>query len=197
MSMTALTQVKLLKILESATQAALPDLPFVAQSIELKHYSAGAVVFDQGTEHPFLYGLTSGLIKLVYVDVNGKEWIKSFIPEGGFFASLSALQAKGIASFSAIAIEPTTLERLDYRVLLALAQKHLGWAEVALNLTLTYAAKKEERERELLTLTPEERYVAFCERSDQLIKRIPQKDLARHLGVTPVGLNRIIQRLKK
>jgi CRP-like cAMP-binding protein len=194
--MTALTQVKLQTMLASATQSALPDMPFVAQNIQTKIYAVGEAVFEQGIEHPYLYGMMTGLIKLMYLDKNGKEWIKSFVPEGGFFASLSALQSKGMTSFSAVVLEPSTLERLDYRVLRGLAQTSTAWAEVALNLTLTYAAKKEERERELLTLTPEERYIEFSQRSADLLPRLPQKDLARHLGVTPVGLNRIIQRLK-
>ncbi len=194
--MSALTQVKLQSILAGATPSALPDLPLVAKNIQPKTYAAGDPIFEQGTEHPYLYGVITGLIKLIYLDRNGKEWIKSFVPESGFFASLSALQSKGMTSFSAVALEPSTLERLDYRVLLDQAKQSSAWAEVALNLTLTYAAKKEERERELLTLSPQQRYIAFCQRSPQLVHRIPQKDLARHLGVTPVGLNRIIQRLK-
>lgn len=195
--MTALTQVKLQTMLASAASSALTDMPFVAQNIQTKTYAAGETIFEQGTEHPYLYGMMKGLIKLMYLDKNGTEWIKSFVPEGGFFASLSALQSAGITSFSAVAIEPSTLERMDYRVLKGLAQTSTAWAEIALNLTLTYAAKKEERERELLTLTPEERYIEFAQRSVDLLPRVPQKDLARHLGVTPVGLNRIIQRLKK
>jgi CRP-like cAMP-binding protein len=194
--MTALTQVKLQAMLAGATMQVLPDMQHVAQKIQVKTYVAGEIVFEQGSAHPYVYGITSGLIKLMYLDKNGTEWIKSFVPEGGFFASLSALQSAGYTSFSAVALEASTLERLDYSVLLGLAKTNLAWSEVALNLTLTYAAKKEERERELLTLTPQERYVEFKERSRHLLPRIPQKDLARHLGVTPVGLNRIIQRLK-
>jgi CRP-like cAMP-binding protein len=195
--MTLLTQVKLQAMLASASQSALPDMPFVTQNIKTKIYTAGDTVFEQGTEHPYLYGIATGLIKLIYLDRNGKEWIKSFVPECGFFASLSALQSAGVTSFSAVALESSMLERLDYRVLRELAQSSTAWAEVALNLTLTYAAKKEERERELLTLTPEERYVEFSKRFTHLLPRLPQKDLARHLGITPVGLNRIIQRLKR
>jgi CRP-like cAMP-binding protein len=194
--MAALTQVKLQVMLAGATAQDLSDFPYVVQNIQAKSYTAGEVVFEQGTAHPYVYGVSSGLIKLMYLEKNGTEWIKSFVPEGGFFASLPALQSAGITSFSAVALEASKLERLDYRVLLRLAKTSLAWAEVAFNLTLTYAAKKEERERELLTLTPQERYIKFKERSAHLMPRIPQKDLARHLGVTPVGLNRIIQRLK-
>lgn len=53
------------------------------------------------------------------------------------------------------------------------------------------------RERELLTLAPRDRYLQFHQDRPGLEGRIPQKDLARYLGVTPVGLNRIIGRLRR
>ena len=58
-----------------------------------------------------------------------------------------------------------------------------------------YGARKEKRERELLTLSPEERYRSFSHEYPMLSSRIPQKDIARYLGVTPVGLCRIKKRL--
>jgi CRP-like cAMP-binding protein len=196
-AMNALTQVNLKTILASATQEPLPDLELIAQEIQAKTYFAGETIFEQGRPHPYVYGISKGLIKLMYLDSDGNEWIKSFVPEGGFFASLSALQIQGNTSFKAVALERASLERLDYRTLLAVAKKSTAWAEVALNLTLAYAAKKEQRERELLTLNSEQRYLEFCQRSGHLLSRIPQKDLARHLGLTPVVLNRIVQRVKQ
>ena len=71
-----------------------------------------------------------------------------------------------------------------------------AWSRAVGTLTMTYAARKEQRERELLTLSAEERFIAFQRQHASLIERIPQKDLARHLGVTPVGLNRIIARVR-
>jgi DNA-binding MarR family transcriptional regulator len=58
-----------------------------------------------------------------------------------------------------------------------------------------YAIRKEWRERDLLTLSPEQRLQAFLDREGHLAQRVPQKDLARHLGVTPVSLSRIRRRL--
>jgi CRP-like cAMP-binding protein len=64
-------------------------------------------------------------------------------------------------------------------------------------MTMVFAARKEARERDLLTLTPEGRYRAFLIESPALEKRIAQKDLARYLGLTPVGLNRIVTRVRR
>jgi CRP-like cAMP-binding protein len=40
----------------------------------------------------------------------------------------------------------------------------------------------------------EQRYAAFLAREGNLAQRVPQKDLARYLGITPVSLSRIRRR---
>jgi len=61
---------------------------------------------------------------------------------------------------------------------------------------MIFAERKEARERELLTLRPEDRYRCFVANSPSLEARITQKELAAYLGVTPVGLNRIVKRVR-
>jgi CRP-like cAMP-binding protein len=190
-----LTQVNLWQIFQSAVTTALPKQSDFQRIEQEKTYAPIEAVFTQGQAHPYLYVLKQGLIKLVYLDESGKEWIKSFIAEGQFFASLAALHPQGgTCSFSAVAMEHTVVEQMSYAALTGLATQHIEWANAAMNLTLYYARQKELREQALLSLTPEQRYVQFARERPALLKRLPQKELAIHLGVTPVGLNRIIKR---
>jgi CRP-like cAMP-binding protein len=62
---------------------------------------------------------------------------------------------------------------------------------------MPFDERKEKRERELLTLDAEERYRCFVAETPGLARRIPQKILARYLGVTAVGLNRIVKRVQR
>jgi hypothetical protein len=55
---------------------------------------------------------------------------------------------------------------------------------------------KVRRERDLLMLSAEALYRKFVNETPSLAERVPQKDLAAFLGVTPVGLNRIIRRCR-
>ena len=61
---------------------------------------------------------------------------------------------------------------------------------------MIYGTRKEARERELLTLSPADRYRAFLRHSPGVAERVLQRDLARHLGVTPVSLSRLKARVK-
>ncbi len=180
--------------------AGVPELPDWVQAerrLQTRSFKKDEAVFHQGVPHGFVYGVRQGLVKLQYLDDEGGEWIKSFAQEGRFFASLSALSPQGRTSFMVTAVEPTELERLDYVDLAQLADRHLSWAKALWQLTKAYAARKESRERELLTRTAELRYRTFVAQEPELAQRIPQKDLARYLGVTPVGLNRIAMRIKR
>jgi CRP-like cAMP-binding protein len=184
-------------LLQTAAGGALPEWHRVAAAITVRRFQPGEAVFWQDVEHPHIYAVRSGLLKLCYLGEDGTEWIKSFASEGGFFASIAALQPQGRTSFMVTAIEPCELERLDHALLDTLARQHAAWSEALRAMTLAFAARKEARERELLTLDAQHRYLAFCAAQPKLAQRIPQKDLARHLGVTPVGLNRIVMRLRR
>jgi CRP-like cAMP-binding protein len=184
------------QLFEMAAGGPLPEWEQVAAEIDERVLPAGATVFDQDAEHPYLYAVRHGLVKLCYLDAAGSERIKSFAEEGRFFGSIAALQPAGRTSFLSVAMEATQLERVAYGTLIAQADRHVAWAVAIRNMILQFAARKEARERHLLTLTPEDRYRAFRAEHTRLETRIPQKDLARYLGLTPVGLNRIVRRVR-
>jgi CRP/FNR family transcriptional regulator len=182
-------------LFEELAGGPLPGWDRFGPDLHTRTIKAGAPVFMQGAEHPFVYVVKSGLIKNLYLRVNGETWIKSFAQEGRFFASIAALKAGGRTSFSAVCIEDSELERFPFAALERLAQVNLVWATLLRRATMLFAERKEARERELLTLTPEDRYRAFVAESPGLEARVTQKDLAAYLGVTPVGLNRIVKRV--
>lgn len=169
---------------------------FAAAGVRLRCVARGAAVFDQGVPHPHVYMLRRGLVKLVYLSASGDDWIKSFIAEGQFFASLAALTPGGSTSFLAEAIEDAELEQLDYRELGPRCQASLPWQRTLSQALLIYGTRKEARERELLTLSPADRYRAFLRHSPGVAERVLQRDLARYLGVTPVSLSRLKTRMK-
>jgi CRP-like cAMP-binding protein len=185
------------RVLGLAAGVPMPEWERVSSQVSVSHIAKGKAIFEQEVAHPYLYAVSRGIVKLAYLDSDGAEWIKSFICEGQFFASIAALQKGGTTTFGASAIEDCTVERISYLVMAQMADKHLAWARAAQALTLSFGARKEQRERELLTLTPEKRYRLFIAQSPGLAKRIPQKDLARHLGLSPVGLNRIAVRVRR
>jgi CRP-like cAMP-binding protein len=184
------------RLLSSLAGGDLPDWPAFADGVRVLQVARGTQVFAQGVAHPYVYVMRRGLLKLAYLSDQGEEWVKSFIAEGQFFASLAALAPGGSTSFAAEAIEDSELEQLDYRDIAARAATSLPWQRALAQALLIYGARKEARERELLTLAPTERYRAFLRQSPGVVDRVRQRDLALYLGVTPVSLSRLKARVR-
>lgn len=54
-----------------------------------------------------------------------------------------------------------------------------------------------EREYELLCLSAEDRFRKLMETKPEIADLVTQNEIARYLGVTPVGLSRIKKRVMK
>lgn len=184
-------------VLEGLAGEALPEWPAVAATAKRLRVSPGTVVFRDGQAGAHVHFVGAGVAKLAYGTDDGREWIKGFAAEGSFFASLAALQPGGVAGFSAVAIEPLVLERLDYAVMAALAERHVAWHRTLLRAMQVYGARKERRERDLLLRSPQQRYRDFLAEHAGLEARIAQKDLAAYIRVTPVALSRIKARCRR
>jgi CRP-like cAMP-binding protein len=185
------------RLLETLAGEPLPEWDRFARELRARRLAAGESLFHAEQPWPWLAVVSTGVAKLVYPREDGSERIKSFIAEGGFFASLAALAPNGRTSFAAVAMTELAVELLPYAALRELGDRHIAWQR-ALRVGIEfYGARKEKRERELLMLTPAQRYHLFLDEEPALAARIPQKDLALYLGITPVALSRIRGRLNR
>lgn len=189
------TAVAALSKLAKLSGVDLPHIERVANAVETIELNQGQFAFRQGELHPYLHVVSSGLLKQYYTDEDGDTWIKSFTDEGVAFACLEALEGKR-ATFSSEAIEPSIVERLHYKHIQALAADHPEWLKAVAAAYAALARIKVRRERDLLMLSAEQLYEQFAADSPALSERVPQKDLAAFIGVTPVGLNRIVKRCR-
>jgi len=97
--------------------------------------------------------------------------------------------------FSVICLADSTLRKIPLALLLEQSDKDLEMANDVINLLIKLALKKEKREFEFLCLDAESRYRQLVEASPELLEKVTQNDLARYLGITPVGLSRIKKRV--
>ena len=150
----------------------------------------GQSLFDQDNAPDAVFLLRNGLVKLVYLTPDGDERIKSFIVDKGLFAVADANPA-----FGAVALEPSELLRLPPMWLKqqieaddALKREYprfLNWVR----------ERKARRERALLCDTAEVRLRRLRAEEPVLVARLPQGDIARYLGITPIAFSRIKRRI--
>ena len=101
---------------------------------------------------------------------------------------------------------PVTIEALSevtclcfpYSVLQSLFEQYPGWQLFGRRLAEYIMVALEERMAGLLLLSPEERYLDLREGDHKnLLQRVPQHYIANYLGITPVSLSRIRNRVSR
>jgi len=155
-----------------------------------QNYQKNTNVFLQGDEDQYLYVIQEGVLKAYYNDVEGKEYIKSFLFPGDNIASTQALN-RGRCSFSLLCLKNTRLIKLPYQKVRETAANDLELANAIIELLMSFAMKKEQREFELLCLSAEQRYQNLLKGFPNISQQITQNNIARYLGITPVALSRI------
>jgi CRP-like cAMP-binding protein len=153
-------------------------------------YKKKSYVFSQGDEDNYIYLVLEGVLKACYYDEDGKEYIKSFLFSGDSIASSQALSG-GLCSFSLYSLKETKLLKISYQQVRQVADNNLECASSIIDLLMSFAMKKEQREFELLCLSAEQRYKKLLTKSPDIPQQITQNDIARYLGITPVALSRI------
>jgi CRP-like cAMP-binding protein len=172
----------------------LPGHHALLDAVRVSSFAPRQQAFGEDEACPRLFIVRSGLFKQLYTRDDGTEWIKSFAREGDLFACPLALSRAGRTTFASVAIEPSVVEWVEWRVLEELGETDVAWQKAIRIGFQRLAELKVRRERDLLMLSAEALYRQFVADTPDLASRVPQKDLAAFLGVTPVGLNRIIRR---
>jgi CRP-like cAMP-binding protein len=191
--MDNLATLEVLNRFEMSTGLRLPNVHSLIDTIAIIELREKQSAFRENEVRPYVYIVRSGLLKQLYTKEDGTEWIKSFTGAGELFACPVALSPAGRTTFASVAIEASVVERIDYRLIEQMGETDLVWQK-AIRFAFQYLADvKVRRERDLLMLSAAELYRKFVSDSPELAARVPQKDLAAFLGVTPVGLNRIIR----
>lgn len=205
--------------LEAALGTTLPDWRSLEPHVRTMTYRPGDIVFPVGISHPYLYYVRRGLVRVSVFGPNGQPWIIAFGQEQEFVTSLPAIRPiwllrraqaaaaaqpehwrevlAGRTTHLVTAVEHSELERIDYRPIERLALQHIEWAHIVLTATVGFSYTKERRQREFLTMTAEQRYRQMLLEAPELVRRVPQKDLALHLGITPEGLSRMAARVRR
>lgn len=139
--------------------------------------------------------VSQGLFRYLYMDNKGNEYTKNFIPEKNFILAYSAMIQQTPSKMYIEALENSVVYDIDYNDWLALKNGHPCWNVFLITLLEKAFMIKENRERELLLLDAEQRYEIFKKEFPTLDTRVKQHLIASYLGISPVSLSRIKNRI--
>ena len=175
------------------------------------------MLIEAGAPHPYVYFVDQGVIAMTHsCEPNGPR-ILDLADESRLVGCFTALApqglvrvesigvgsqprhkipvALGMSHIAAYAITRSHLTQLDFRVIDAMARQHLAWAQMLLTFYATYIRQVEHEVHEMRVLSAEERYRMLLDVNPSLVARVKQRHLASYLGITEVGMSRIIKRV--
>lgn len=204
-------------LLEAYAGTELPQWDFFANNVRGVRLEPGSVLFAAGERDPHVYFVQRGLLKAQILSEGNRPTTVYFPEEGDILASLAALGVDGIrrvaskglhprsntlraaieaqSNHTVIAIEPSQVLRVGYRVIDHLSSQFLQWAKLTSTIALMHATTL-QADAGWLRSTPEQRYRALLREHPGFVQRVTQRDLASYLNITDVALSRIAKRVR-
>jgi CRP-like cAMP-binding protein len=138
-----------------------------------------------------------GMLRHYYIK-DGEEKTTYFYFENHLVASYISCITKQPSLLSIQALSDCQLIVFPYAILKELMEKNMVWQKFGRVLAEYLAIGLEDRMVGLLMQSPEERYLELIGSNKvKILERIPQHYIANYLGLTPVSLSRIRNRVMK
>ena len=141
--------------------------------------------------------VTKGILRSYTVDKNGFEHVLQFAPPGWWMADMYSLITQQPGSLSIDAVEDSEVLLLPKQELDKLYNEIPAFERFFRILAENALVTFQQRLIDNLSLTAKERYENFCKRYPLLIERLPQKQVASYIGVTPEFLSKMLKSKNK
>jgi CRP-like cAMP-binding protein len=179
---------RFLPLSDTAWQLMLPHL----ETCRLERKS---LWIREGQHERWVAFVLQGSLRQYYTH-QGIERTTYFYFEHHLMASYLSCLTGQPSRLSIEALTDVELIRFPYTALAALYQQSHQWERFGRLVAEYLGIGLEERMVELLMLSPEERYQALMDSGKtKILERIPQHYVANYLGITPVSLSRIRNRV--
>ncbi len=137
-----------------------------------------------------IYFVESGTVKVCYFKDHTEQIIR-FGYKDNYLVLLDSFLTQRPTQFRIQAIKRTKIQRITkaaFQQFLSLSNDHANfWTRILEDLVF----QQIEREIDLLTESPAERYNRVLKRSPQLFQEIPHRHIANYLRMTPETLSRL------
>ena len=142
-----------------------------------------------------LYFVVSGILHMYYADERGQQHSCNFFMPGELVTDLESFSKQKPAGNSIETLTRTTCLHISCKASVSLMQQSPAFNKYAMDVIEATATANINRTKDLLSLQPEARYQKLLASRPDLIREVPQKYIARFLGISPESLSRIRNRI--
>lgn len=166
------------------------------RNVKTKSFRAGDVLINEGSSNKDVFFIRKGLVRCFYTNTHADEITFQLFPEYNAVINFHTLLFDEPSKFTYTAFEPTKAYCIDYDSLMQMTSENSSFLELNRKFIGQRAIKQAfMRIESLVFLTPEERYQKYVKDYPNIVNRAPDKYIANVLGITPVSLSRIRNRI--
>lgn len=150
----------------------------------------GQTLSREGEINTKLYWVENGCLK-IFIHDEDTEHIIRFAYHQNFMSLIDAYFTEKASALNVSAIRKTKVKWISKPGINALINENEAFQSLWKTISESLIVQQLEREIDLLTSSPKERYLRVFQRSPQLFQEVPLKYIASYLRMTPETLSRI------
>lgn len=162
---------------------------------ETRNYSSKTLLLNAGEVCKHSYFVNSGMLRSFNINDNSVEHVMGFACEGWWIGDMYSLISQKPGNLFIEVLEDAevvVLSKENQEVLYSEIPKLERFFRILIENSLV---AYQERLMDNLSLSAEERFEKFCKKYPTLIQKIPQKQIASYIGVTPEFLSKMKSRM--
>ncbi|VXB12874.1 conserved hypothetical protein [Flavobacterium sp. 9AF] len=170
---------------------------FILSKIEIRQYKSKTILHQAGNIARHSYFVNSGLLRSFTINDQIVEHVLHFACEGWWIGDMYSLLSQKPGNLFIEVLEDAEvvlLSKENQEILYHEIPKLERFFRILIENSLV---AHQERLMDNLSLSAEERFEKFCTKYPTLIQKIPQKQIASYIGVTPEFFSKMKSKLLK
>lgn len=185
---------KILNLFPEYANAENTDKALIEQLFHPVTLKKGSVLVEENSIPGYLYFINTGFIRVYYYH-DGEAVTSHINCPNGFITSFGSFMAQHRSIEIVECITACSVLRISRKDLDLLYERSPKWAEAGRKIYDQSIVYNEQRTRDILTLSAEQRYLKLLNESPELIQQVPLQIIASFIGIKPESLSRIRRQL--
>ena len=174
----------------------IKNLLVLFRNVAITSIKKGEIVIHKGDMEEKIFFIRKGLIRSYSTNDQSEEITFQLYPEHHTFGNAHSIFFNEPSKFCYQALEHTKVYSMNYSSFIESTSKHPNLLQLNREFVGEKVLKQAfQRVESFVFLSPEERYQKYVKDYPNVINRAPDKYIANVLGITPVSLSRIRNRI--